>query len=176
MESDSDKICKEFDKLNGSFAEDEMEYPEVNISNNKFQYTNIDDVMDIFNNSGDAVIFFGYSSCLYCRTAIQVLHDTSINTEIDKILYLVVEEKMDGYDVLLNILNDDMKVVENEDEVIYSPLVLFVADGKIATYHKETLFSQYSPYNELDQSQVGGLSEIFRNGFNDVIKGMRNNK
>ena len=92
MESDSNKICKEFDKLNGSFAEDEMEYPEVNISNNKFEYTNIDDVMDIFNNSGDAVIFFGYSSCLYCRTAIQVLHDTSIDAEIDKILYLDVEK------------------------------------------------------------------------------------
>ena len=176
ISSDSKKISKEFEKLNNSFAEDEKEYPEVDITKNKFVYTDVNEVIDIFNNKGDAVIFFGYPTCLYCRTAIQVLHDTSVNTEIDKILYLDVEEKSSDYDVLLNYLNEDMKVVENDVEVIYSPLVLFIANGKIVSYHKGTLFSQYSPYSELDQSQIDGLSEIFKYGIQDVINGMKNNK
>ena len=174
--SDSSKISKEFEKLNDSFTDKDKKYPEVDISDNKFEYTDINEIIKVFDNKDDAVIFFGYPSCLYCRTAIQVLHDTSMGTEIDKILYLNVEEIKDGYDVLLGKLDNKFKVVESGEEIIYSPLVMFIADGKIATYHEGTLFSQYSPYSKLDQSQIDGLSEIFRNGINDVVNGIKNNK
>lgn len=173
---DSAKIKREYASLNNEKNEEKKEYPKVDISrNNKFQYTNINEIINVFNNKKDAVIYFGYASCVYCRTAIQILDDTAKDTEIDKILYLDVENKIDGYDKLFDVLDDRFINTENNDKKVYSPLVLFVVDGKIVSYHKGTLFSQDDPFKELDKSQIAGLSEIYKYGIQDVIKGLKNN-
>lgn len=174
-ETNAIEIMREYEILNNTDTENGKEYPEVDIAGNKFIYTDINEILSVFNNNGDAVIFFSYASCLYCRTAIQVLHDTAKDTEIEKIYYLDVEDKVNGYDKLLNVLDSRFKTEENGEEIIYSPLVLFIVDGKVVSHHKGTLFSQDTPYNELDQSQIDGLSEIYRYGIRDVLNGMKNN-
>lgn len=168
--SDGREIMNEYEVLNDIETEDGKVYPKVDISsNNKFVYTNINEILNVFNNDDSAVIYFSYPSCLYCRTAIQVLHDTAKDMEIDKIYYMDVENRVDGYDKLLDILGDKFVNNENNTREIFSPLVIFVANGDIVSYRKGTLFSQESPYDEFDQSQIDGLSEIFRYGIMDVI-------
>lgn len=167
---DGKEIMNEYEELNNVKTEDGYYYLKVNIDkNNKFVYTNINEILNIFNNKSDAVVYFSYPSCLYCRTAIQVLHDTAKDMKIDKIYYMDVENKVDGYEELMDILGDKFVVDNNGNKEIYSPLVLFVANGDIVSYRKGTLFSQESPYDELDQSQIDGLSEIYRYGIMDVI-------
>ena len=168
---DGRKIAKEYESLNNKDSEDGKKYPTVNIpSNNIMKYSSSEEILNIFDDGSDAVVYFGYATCLYCRTAIQVLYDTAKNTELDVIYYLDVYEKDTKYDELLNVLGDEL--VENIDgkKNIISPLVIFIVNGSIASYNQGTLFSQYDPYVELDNSQVDGLSEIYRYGINDVLE------
>lgn len=168
---DGRKIAKEYESLNNKDNEDGKKYPTVNIpSNNVLKYSSSEEILKIFENGSDAVVYFGYATCLYCRTAIQVLCDTAKNTELDAIYYLDVYEKDNKYDELLNMLGDEL--VENTDgkKNIISPLVIFIVDGKVASYNKGTLFSQDDPYIELDNSQIKGLSEIYRYGIKDVLE------
>lgn len=162
---DGEKFASEYENLNDKTTEDGKKYPQVNISNkNVFKYSTLEEVLNVFNNKGDAVIYFGYAECLYCRNAVQVLYDTAADTNLDAIYYLNVKNDVD--DSLLKVLGDEFKT---EDGQINAPLVLFVVDGQIVSYNIGTLFSQENPYIPLDDSQVQGLSEIYRYGINDVL-------
>lgn len=173
--SDGRKIEKEYESLNNEISEDGKKYPTVNISsNNVMKYSSIDQILEIFKNSDDAVVYFGYATCLYCRTAIQVLCDTAKNTKLDVIYYLDIYEKGSKYNDLLNILGDEFTEDIDGEKSIYSPLVIFIVDGKIVSYNKGTLFSQDNPYEELDNSQLYGLSEIYRYGIKDVLESKKN--
>ena len=77
---------------------------------------------DIFFAGSDIVLTFSKVWYIYFAKWIYAV--------IDKILYLDVLERVSGYDDLLGKLDDDMKVVENDEKLMYSPLILFVADGK----------------------------------------------
>lgn len=174
---DGNNFENEYEKLNNVATEDDEKYPRVNIGkNNKMKYVTYDEVLDVFENNKDAVIYFGYAKCLYCRTAVQVLVDTAEDTDLKEIYYLDVETKGDKYEELLTTLGDNFVNTENGDREIYSPLVIFVTNGRIVSYNKGTLFSQSSPYNELDSSQIKGLSEIYRYGIKDVLTSIEEKK
>ena len=174
--SDGALFKNEYEKLNNVASEDGKKYPMVIVpDNNKMKYTSYDEVIDIFNNNGDAVVYLGYPTCLYCRTAVQVLLNSSQNMDIDNILYLNIEKKHERYNELLDLLGDDFVSIEDNDKKIYSPLVIFIVDGNIVSYQKGTLFSQEDPYVELDKSQIDGLSEIYKYGIQDVINGLNIN-
>ena len=167
---DGAEIKNEFEKLNNKLSEDGKEYPEVKLpSKNIFKYITIDEVLNILNTSGDEVIYFGYPTCIYCRNAIQVLVDTAKETTLDVIYYLELEEIDPKYSELIDALGEELIIVEDGKKKVYLPLVIFITDGKIISYNKGTLFSQEDPYQKLDDSQVKGLSEIYRHGINDVI-------
>lgn len=170
IDAHEEKFKDEYEKLNNVVNEDGKEYPKVNIpANNNIKYKNNDEIVNIFKNNEDAVIYFGYPSCLYCRSAIQVLFDAAKDTELEIINYLDVEDETINYNDLIQYLDDEFIVTENNVKKIYSPLVLFVVNGEVVSYNKGTLFSQEDPYTKLDESQISGLSEIYKYGINDVI-------
>ena len=167
----------EYEKLNNVATEDGKKYPRVSIGkNNKMKHVTYEEVFDVFDNNKDAVIYFGYAKCLYCRTAVQVLIDTAKDTDLEEIYYLDIETKDNNYEKLLTTLGDNFINTENGGRELYSPLVIFVTNGRIVSYNKGTLFSQSSPYDELDSSQIKGLSEIYRYGINDVLTSIEEKK
>ena len=171
---DAIKIENEYEELNGITNEEGKPYPKVNISSsNILRYANTREDTDLFVNGGDAVVYFGYPSCVYCRSAVQVLCDTAKGTELDKIYYLDVEELDDTASELMDYLGDRFVLEEDGKKKIYAPLVIFIANGNVVSHNKGTLFSQEDPYTELDDSQVDGLSEIYRYGINDVINSIK---
>lgn len=169
--SDGENFKYEYEKLNDKKNDLDKKYPNVDISSdNVIRYVSYNEIFDVFDNMGDEVIYIGYPKCLYCRTVAQVLTDTAKDTDIDEIYYLDVEEKKDGYAKLLKIIGNKFFNEGKVKDKIYVPSVLFVVNGKIVSYNKGTLFSHEDPYEKLDQSQIDGLSRIYRNGINDVIK------
>lgn len=202
---DSIKFEKEYESLNDTIAEGNKKYPKVKLPDNDLiKYASLDDVISVFNQNGDAVIYFGYSTCYYCRNAVQVLIDTAVDTDIDEIYYVDIEdiwnvlkvdsnneiitekEAVDGYGELLNLLGEELiidYIIEDKDgnsintneKRVDVPLVIFVANGKVVSYNKGTLFSQEDPFVSLDESQVEGLSMIYRYGIRDVLES-KNNK
>lgn len=171
--TDSEKFKYEYEKLNNTEVDDGKNYPYVLIpSDNVMKYSNVNEILDIFNNKGDAVIYVGYPSCLYCRSAVEVLCDMASELKIDKIYYLEAEEQLEGQDKLLEIFGDEFIQVRDDKNYIYAPSVLFVVNGEVTSYNIGTVFSQRNPYGKLDKYQVDGLSEIYMHGINDVITSM----
>jgi len=167
---DSKRFKKEYEKLNGEISRDGRNYPEVNIpSDNIIKYINIDEVLTMLNSNYDFVIYFGEPSCIYCRNAVQVLVDTSEKTELDVIYYLNADESDASYNELISVLGEELTVEGDSTRNLYLPLVIFVVDGEIISYNKGTLFSQEDPYKKLDNSQIEGLSEIYKLGIDTVV-------
>lgn len=199
-ESDSNKFEREYESLNDKIAYENKKYPEVDIvSNNKIKYFTIEEFLTLIDNKGDAVVYFGYETCLYCRNAIEVLINVAVETKLDEILYINIEDYWDVLeldangkvitktrshskyyemlDVLGNELTEDYLLkdmygasINTEKKRIEVPLVIFIADGKIVSYRKGTIFSQKDPFVKLNDSQKESLGKIYKNGISDVIK------
>lgn len=196
---DGVRFANEYEKLNNQELENGKKYPKVEIPNdNIIKYASVKDVINVFKTSGDAVVYFGYSTCLYCRNAIQVLIDTAYESELDVIYYIDMEEVWDEYKIdengkvvktkeanedyykLLDLLSEELVYnykIENDTgkeiavgvKRIEAPLVIFMTNGMVSSYNKGTLFSQANPLIEMDESQKKGLGEIYYYGIRDVV-------
>lgn len=171
ISEDEKRFKSEYESLNDVINEDdELAYLKIKLpKKNNIKYSNISEIVDIFNSDGDAVIYFGYPSCTYCRSAVQVLCNTVKKTKLKTIYYLDVEENNDRYKELIDIMGNKF-TVDDKGVELYTPLVVFVANGDIVSHNKGTLFSQKTPYIKLDKSQVKGLSEIYEYGVKDVLR------
>lgn len=174
-ELDNIRFMKEYEKLNNEVTSDGKKYPFVDISSdNVMKYSNIKEILKIIDDREDAVVYFGYASCLYCRTAVQVLYDVSKNMDLDKIYYVDVQERNSYDDELLELLGDKFIVIDNDEEKLRIPLVLFIVDGNIVSYNRGTIVSQTDPYTKLNDSQLYALNKIYSSGIKDVLDGMQN--
>ena len=173
IEVDEKEFKSKYEELNDVVNEEGKKYPVVKIpANNNIKYKEINQIVDIFENNKDAVIYFGYPECVYCRSAVQVLFDIAKDTELDTINYLEIKDDT-NYDEIMKYLGNEFITTDNNKRTIYSPLVLFVVNGDVVSYNKGTLFSQTDPYVELDNDQKFGLSEIYKYGINDVLTSIR---
>lgn len=196
---DGVKFAKEYESLNNQEVEEGKKYPKVQIPNdNVIKYATVKDINNVFKTNGDAVVYFGYSTCLYCRNAIQILIDKAHESELDVLYYIDIEEVWDKYELnsdnkvvktkeandeyyeLLDLLGDeltyDYKLTTKDDKEVATgvkrievPLVIFITNGKVSSYNKGTLFSQEDPLVEMDDSQKRGLGEIYYYGIRDVV-------
>ena len=201
---DGIKFANEYEKLNNQEHESGKLYPKVELPNdNIIKYSSVSEVIDLFENNKDGVVYFGYSTCLYCRSAIQVLVDIAYDSELDVIHYIDMEKVWDNYKLdknnkvvktneadekyyqLLDLLGNELTYdysLETSDEKkintgvkrIEVPLVIFMTDGKVISYNKGTLFSQISPFDELDEDQKKGLGQIYYYGIRDVVDSKKN--
>ena len=193
--SDGERFKQEYEELNDSHLE-------VNIdSDNMIKYIGLEEAIDIIKND-TGVIYFGYPSCPWCRNAVPVLLDAASSTSLDTIYYVnaynirdVKEIDDDGnivttnegdrlYDDLLEVLDDILDpytIIDDNGEVIdlgekrlYVPMVLFVKDGEVVSYHLSTVDSQEDPSISLNDSQRDELYNIYLDGINNVVGGVCN--
>lgn len=168
-----EKFKNEYESLNQEVTTDGKKYPKVELpANNKIKYSNISEILNIFETRGDAVIYFGSPTCLYCRNAIQVLCDVASETELQHIYYLDVDKTDEKYNELLKVLGEKF-TIDKKGEELYIPLVAFVASGNVVSYNKGSSASQDDPYEPLSESQIKGLTFIYKSGINDVLDSIR---
>lgn len=192
--SDGERFKQEYEELNDSHLE-------VNIdSDNMIKYIGLEEAIDIIKND-TGVIYFGYPSCPWCRNAVPVLLDAASSTSLDTIYYVNaynirdVKEIDDGnivttnegdrlYDDLLEVLDDILdpytltldngEVIDFGEKRLYVPMVLFVKDGEVVSYHLSTVDSQEDPSISLNDSQRDELYNIYLDGINNVVGGVCN--
>ena len=117
------------------------EYTSVPI-NNRFKYASIDEVLDIVKNDS-AVIYLGYSECIYYQDYAKYLNEVIYDTKVD-IYYLNVykDRKKDTkkYHELLELLDEFLPYNEVHERQILVPASIYVSDGKIIYYNDETSY------------------------------------
>lgn len=192
---DGERFKQEYEELNDSHLE-------VNIdSDNMIKYIGLEEAIDIIKND-TGVIYFGYPSCPWCRNAVPVLLDVASSTSLDTIYYVnaynirdVKEIDDDGnivttnegdclYDDLLAVLDDILgpytitldngEIIDLGEKRLYVPMVLFVKDGEVVSYHLSTVDSQEDPSISLNDSQRDELYNIYLDGINSVVGGVCN--
>ena len=195
-DSDASKFKEEYESYNGEKTSSGKGYLEVSIpSDNVIKYSSITELLDVIKNKS-GVIYLGYPTCPWCRNAITPLLEAASSTSLDKIYYLNMYEVRDAisyengefvttkegssdyYDLVeaLNSILDDY-IVKDSDGVehntskkrIYVPLVVFVKDGEIVSYHADTVASQTDPYVKLTNEQHDELYDIYLDGIHKVL-------
>lgn len=191
--SDNIKFKNEYEELNNTISEGtQKRYPTVNIpQDNGVKYVLIQETLDILD-SKTGIIYFGFPKCPWCRNAVPVLLNAASSTGVDQIYYLNISDVRDkleldknnkvvekekgkeGYKDLLKKLDsilddyqletDDGQKVETNEKRIYVPLVVFVKEGKIVSYHADTVESQKDPYVKLTNDQTEELYNIYVDG------------
>lgn len=101
---------KDYESLNGTTSLDGVKYSETEIINdNNIKYISMDEALDILD-SKSGVIYFGYASCPYSRSAVPVLLDAMTSSDLDTIYYVNIRpeeaNRLDGNGQKENDLRD----------------------------------------------------------------------
>ena len=164
--------------------------------NNLYKYASKEQVLNILDHD-TGVIYFGYSTCTWCKSMVSVLNDAAREAEVKEINYYDIKNDRDElvlnenneiitekqgtafYRELLKELDDVLspyllkdsegKEVDKEEKRIYVPLVVFVKEGEAVFAHQNTIESQDDPMKKLTKKEEEELKAIYKKGF-DLIK------
>lgn len=158
--TDAYKFKEEYEALNNQqIGETKLKHREVNIpDDNPFVYATANDILGMMDNNESFVVYFGFSSCPWCRSVLPTLIEVSEELKLEKIYYVdvkdirnklkvdengavvVEKEGSEGYYGLLkrfdNVLADyelfdeDDELVKTDEKRIYAPNVVSVVNGK----------------------------------------------
>lgn len=156
---DNVKFKNEYESLNGTTNSRGKTIRKVSIDkNNPFVYAEAEEIVSMIKNKESFVVYFGFSTCPWCRSMIENLVAAAKDTGIKKIYYVDVLEIRDVLKVddnnnvyketegdkyylqLLNLLdnvledyaltNNEGKSVETNEKRIYAPNVIVVRNGE----------------------------------------------
>lgn len=197
--TDALKFKKEYESLNEVVNENnEKQYMEIFIDEeNPIVYKTGQEIVEIMKNE-DAIIYFGFATCPWCRNAVPVLLDAAKELNVDKIYYVDIldirdtykfsgsiepeqtKKGTDAYYNILKILDKKLDKFYVKDEAgnmydtgvkrLYAPTVVGVKDGKVVGIHVATVESQTNPYEVLTAKQKDELKSAYKKIIEDVNK------
>ncbi len=187
--SDGVKFKEEYESLNDKTDEEIKEtYLDVSIEpDNIFIYKTDEEILDVLN-SGSGLVYFGYSTCSYCRSMVSLLNDVAKEEKLDGIYYVDIFNIRDSYEVMektvskinngtdsyykiLDKLTDYLSdyYIEDSDKVeyntgvkrLYAPTVVAVKNGEIVGFYEGT--TDDALYNkELSEEEKSDLKETYK--------------
>lgn len=189
-ESDAYKFEKEYESLNGIVNDQSKTYATLDIaSDNSIIYKTDESIIDVLNNES-AIVYFGFSTCPWCRSMIETLIEAAKEANNQKIYYVEIKNIRDSYEYqdsiipkqivkgtdsyykILEFLNDNLDEYYIKDtngnqydtgvKRLYTPTVIAVKNGKCVDIHVGTVDSQKDPYTPLNEDQKTELKEIYK--------------
>lgn len=177
---DSDKFKEEYESQNGKKSKSGKEYRKVSIpEDNPFVYATAEEIIKKIDNKETFIVYFGFSTCPWCRSVIEELIKCANDSDVDKIYYVDIKDIRDtreinkdgeiettkegtkGYMELLDKLDevlDEYTVTvtdSEEDEIsleekrIYAPNLVAVVNGKATKLEDGISDKLTDPYMEL---------------------------
>ncbi len=183
-QTDAMKFKEEYESYNGLKNENGQIYQTLIIpENNPFWYVEFSDLKKILED-GTGILYFGYPSCPWCRTLIEVFLQAAESFDLpactigyvnfeqgrDELALdaegnlIVLQEGSEEYQYLLEELSDWLGPYEglHDDTLkrIYLPTMVFVLDGEIQSVQIGTVDSQKSGWDELSEEAYQELLEL----------------
>ena len=139
----------------------------VNIPiNNRIKYLNSKSVVDLFKNK-TGIVYFGYSTCPWCRNAIPILIDAVISNDIDTLYYVDINETKLTKE-LYEILDEYLRVDEDNKKVFSVPDVYVIKNGKVIDHHIGTVDSYNNPFKGMSKEEKKELKKIYTNMIKEI--------
>lgn len=187
--SDTEKFKNEYEVFNGLVnSSNDKNYLEVNIdTSNDIIYKTDEEILEVLE-SDDAIIYFGFANCPWCRNIVEPLLNASSKKKM-KVYYVDIYEIRDAYIIsenskpkrtkkgsaayykILEFLDDNLEeyYINSEDgnkydtgvKRLYAPTVVAVSNGKVTGIHEGTIEEQTDPYTELSSEEKNKLEDIF---------------
>ena len=177
---DADKFKEEYESQNGKKSKSGKEYRKVSIpEDNPVVYATAEEISKKIDNKETFIVYFGFSTCPWCRSVIEELIKCANDSDVDKIYYVDIKDIRDtreinkdgeiettkegtkGYMELLDKLDevlDEYTVTvtdSEEDEIsleekrIYAPNLVAVVNGKATKLEDGISNKLTDPYMEL---------------------------
>lgn len=177
-QNDSIKFKEEYESKNGEKTKSGKENRKVSIpKDNPFIYSTAEEISEKIDNKETFIVYFGFSTCPWCRSVIEELIKCAKDYNTEKIYYVDILDIRDtkeinndgkiettkkgtkGYNELLtkmnNVLEDYTLKNENDEEVaieekrIYAPNLVAVVDGEATKMETGISDKLTDPYMEL---------------------------
>lgn len=196
---DALRFKEEYESINGDVVEGtnykvrELTIPE----DNPIVYAEANDIISMMDNNETFVVYFGFSSCPWCRSVLPILLDVAEESNIEKIYYVdvkdirdkleinedgevvTVKEGSEGYIGLLNRLDDVLddytleyngKEVETDEKRIYAPNIVSVVNGEAKELETGISDDQDNPYMELTEDMKKDTYNKFKCSIKCVLE------
>ena len=191
---DSEKFKEEYESQNGKKSKSGKENRKVSIlEDNPFVYTTAEEISKKMDNKETFIVYFGFSTCPWCRSIIEELIKCAKDSKVDKIYYVDVldirdtkeldeegnikttKEGTKGYkeliDKMSNVLSDytttkEGKEISLEEKRIYAPNVIAVVNGKATKLEEGISEDLKDPYMELTDE----MKKYTYNSFKCIFK------
>lgn len=186
-DTDALKFKKEYEDLNNT-ENGNHKIRSVSISkDNPIIYKSANDIVKMIDNNETFVVYFGFPTCPWCRSMLEVMLKVAKDNKISKLYYVNVYDIRDtkeinnegkiettkegskGYYALLekldNLLADYTLTNENEEEIsaeekrIYAPNVVAVVNGKPTKLAEGISEKQEDPYGKLTDEMKDDMYE-----------------
>lgn len=187
---DAIKFKEEYEKLNGTKNDSGKTIRSLSISkDNPFVYKKADDIVELIDKKEKFIVYFGFSSCPWCRSVLPSLLSAAKDYNVDKIYYVDIKDIRDtleadkrgnittkkkgseGYYKLLEKFEDvldDYKVKNSKgkeyntgEKRIFAPNVIVVVDGKAKKITTGISDKQDDAYMELTDDMKKESYEAF---------------
>lgn len=190
--ADAVRFKEEYESLNNQDASDDQKYRTLDIAvDNPFVYSSAEEIIKKMDEKETFVVYFGFSSCPWCRSILEPLIESSKNHQVSKIYYVDVLEIRDTYKLDDN--HQPKKVVEgsegyNEllkrlDSVLsdYMPLTYTYKDKKNNVKTKEVEVNEkriYAPNivavkDGTPIDLISGISELQTSAYMEITSEMK---
>ncbi len=201
--TDAIKIKEEYELLNGKINEsNNLNYPVVTLSiDNPFVYRSESEIIDILKNR-TGIIYFGFSSCPWCRSILPILEEAAREVGVAQIFYLDIQNIRDvleldendkvvtskegnnGYYQIVELLdeylseysleNKEGKEISTGKKRLFAPTVVGVLNGKIVSFHEGSVDSQKNGFEPLSDVQKEELKSIYVDLIQKTLEGTCN--
>lgn len=176
---DEIKFKNEYEKDNGVELTENYILKTLNIdSDNNVKYVSDDEIVKLLHN-GTNVIYFGWSECNWCRTALPILLKTLKENNVDTLYYYNLKKLRDSYEnedekkskiyeEIIKVIGTDINTVFDENSTranekkVLVPTVVFIKDGNYVGLHFKTVDSQVNSTDELDEQEKQELSRKYQ--------------
>ena len=133
---------KEEETVLSDAARFSQEYTLVD-ENNKFVYSDIDEVIDILED-GTGIVYLGFPECKWCQQYVVYLNEIAKDRGISKIYYYNIredrEKNTEDYQKIVSLLKEYLEEDEDGNPRVYVPAVTFMSNGKILGFDDETAY------------------------------------
>ena len=112
---------------------------------------------------GTGIVYFGYSTCPWCRNSVPILIDVAKKNKLKVIYYYDIhEENLDSIKKeLYEILDPYLREKEDGKKDLSVPDVYAIKKGKIKGHHIGTVSSYKNPTKGMNKKQKKELEDIY---------------
>lgn len=185
---------EEYESLNGKEVSEGVYHRSLNIDKtNPYRTVNASDIVEMMNNGETFYVYFGFTSCPWCRSVIETSIKVSKKKNINKIYYVNIydirdtlgidskgnlkttklgsDEYYELLDLMGNVLNDytltdsEGKEINTNEKRIYAPNFVYVENGKAVRMISGVSSLQTDSREKLSDMIIDDMENMFTKFF-----------